>query len=81
MSDQFELRAEVREDLGKGASRRLRHFDGRVPGIIYGGDKAPQPLSLIRKDLEKALENLVRLSSATNDDSAYLAINFSPLQF
>ncbi|WP_159950349.1 EAL domain-containing protein [Rhizobium sp. 18065] len=31
--------------------------------------------------LEKALENLVRLSSATNDDSAYLAINFSPLQF
>jgi len=57
MSDQFELNAEVRTDLGKGASRRLRHFDGRVPGIIYGGDKAPQPLSLIRKDLEKALEN------------------------
>jgi large subunit ribosomal protein L25 len=57
MSDQFELSAEVRTDLGKGASRRLRHFDGRVPAIIYGGDKAPQPLSLIRKDLEKALEN------------------------
>jgi large subunit ribosomal protein L25 len=57
MSDQFELIAEVRTDLGKGASRRLRRFDGRVPGIIYGGDKAPQPLSLIRKDLEKALEN------------------------
>jgi large subunit ribosomal protein L25 len=57
MSDQFELNAEVRTDLGKGASRRLRHFDGRVPAIIYGGDKAPQPLSLIRKDLEKALEN------------------------
>jgi large subunit ribosomal protein L25 len=57
MSDQFELNAEVRTDLGKGASRRLRHFDGRVPAIIYGGDKAPQPLSLVRKDLEKALEN------------------------
>jgi len=28
-----------------------------VPGIIYGGDKASQPLSLNRKDLEKALEN------------------------
>ena len=24
MSDQFELNAEVREDMGKGASRRLR---------------------------------------------------------
>jgi large subunit ribosomal protein L25 len=57
MSDQFELNAEVRTDLGKGASRRLRRFDGMVPAIIYGGDKAPQPLSLIRKDLEKALEN------------------------
>ena len=57
MSDQFELIAEVRTDLGKGASRRLRRFDGRVPSIIYGGDKAAQPVSLIRKDLEKALEN------------------------
>lgn len=57
MSDQFELNAEVRSDLGKGASRRLRRLDGQVPAIIYGGDKEPQPLSLIRKDLEKALEN------------------------
>ncbi|HEY6132232.1 MAG TPA: 50S ribosomal protein L25/general stress protein Ctc [Halioglobus sp.] len=57
MSDQFELNAEVRNDLGKGASRRLRRFAGMIPGIIYGGDKAPQPLSLNRKDLEKALEN------------------------
>jgi len=57
MSDQFEIQAEVREDLGKGASRRLRRLSGHVPAIIYGGDKAPQPLSLVRKDLEKALEN------------------------
>jgi len=57
MSDQFEIQAEVREDLGKGASRRLRRLSGYVPAIIYGGDKAPQPLSLVRKDLEKALEN------------------------
>jgi len=57
MSGQFELNAEVRTDLGKGASRRLRRFDGQVPAIIYGGDKEPQPLSLVRKDLEKALEN------------------------
>ncbi len=57
MSDQFELHAEVREDLGKGASRRLRRLADHVPAIIYGGDKDPQPLTLIRKDLEKALEN------------------------
>ena len=57
MSDQFELQAEVREDLGKGASRRLRRLADLVPAIIYGGDKDPQPLTLVRKDLEKALEN------------------------
>ncbi len=57
MSDQFELQAEVREDLGKGASRRLRRLADHVPAIIYGGEKDPQPLTLIRKDLEKALEN------------------------
>jgi len=57
MSDQFELNAEVRSDLGKGASRRLRRLEGQIPGIIYGGGKDPQPLSLITKDLEKALEN------------------------
>ena len=57
MSDQFEITAEVREDMGKGASRRLRRLADQVPAIIYGGKKDPQPLTLIRKDLEKALEN------------------------
>ena len=57
MSDQFEIQAEVREDMGKGASRRLRRLANLVPAIIYGGDKDPQPLSLIRKDFERALEN------------------------
>ena len=57
MSDQFEVSAEVREDMGKGASRRLRRLAGQVPAIIYGGGTEPTPLSLISKDLEKALEN------------------------
>ena len=57
MSDQFELHAEARLDLGKGASRRLRRLADLIPAIIYGGAKDPQPLSLIRKDVEKALEN------------------------
>ena len=57
MSDQFEVQAEVREDTGKGASRGLRRSADQIPAIIYGGDKQPQPLTLIRKDLEKALEN------------------------
>jgi large subunit ribosomal protein L25 len=57
MSDQFEINAEAREDKGKGASRRLRRLANQVPGIIYGGGKEPQPLTMISKDLEKSLEN------------------------
>ena len=57
MSDQFEVIAEARVDKGKGSSRRLRRLADQVPAIIYGGNKDPQPLTLIRKDLEKSLEN------------------------
>ena len=57
MSDAFELNAELREDKGKGASRRLRRLADQIPAIIYGGNQDPQSLTLIRKDLEKALEN------------------------
>ena len=32
----FKLKAEVRKEHGKGASRRLRHV-GKFPAIIYGG--------------------------------------------
>ncbi|MEH6587710.1 MAG: 50S ribosomal protein L25/general stress protein Ctc [Halioglobus sp.] len=57
MSDQFEVQAELREDMGKGASRRLRRLADKVPAIIYGGEKDPQSLTLVRKDIEKSLEN------------------------
>jgi large subunit ribosomal protein L25 len=57
MSDAFEFNAEIREDKGKGASRRLRRLADQIPAILYGGDKEPVPLTLVRKDLEHALEN------------------------
>jgi large subunit ribosomal protein L25 len=53
----FALNAEVRSDLGKGASRRLRRNASLVPAVIYGGDKAPQSVSLLAKDVAKLLEN------------------------
>ena len=54
---QFTLSAEVRHDLGKGASRRLRRNADLVPAIVYGGDKAPQNIALEARELKKALEN------------------------
>jgi large subunit ribosomal protein L25 len=57
MSTDFTLHAKGREDSGKGASRRLRRLAGEIPAIVYGGKKDPQSLSLIHKDVLKALEN------------------------
>lgn len=41
----FKLEAELREDEGKGASRRLR-LQGKVPAVLYGGDRKPRSISL-----------------------------------
>ena len=57
MSDQLEIAAIARDDLGKGASRRLRRNADMIPAIISGAGKAPQPLSIVRKDIEKCLES------------------------
>ena len=53
----FTLNAQVRSDLGKGASRRLRRNASLVPAVIYGGDKAPLSISILAKELAKLLEN------------------------
>lgn len=39
------LKAEVRDDFGKGASRRLRR-ENKVPVVVYGQDEDPQHLAL-----------------------------------
>jgi len=48
--------AELREDNGKGASRRLRHA-GKIPAIIYGAGKDAKSVSLGSNLVEHALEN------------------------
>ncbi|MDV7212673.1 50S ribosomal protein L25/general stress protein Ctc [Azotobacter beijerinckii] len=53
----FALNADVRSDLGKGASRRLRRNANLIPAVIYGGDKAPQSISLLAKDVAKLIED------------------------
>jgi large subunit ribosomal protein L25 len=54
--NEFELSAERRADVGKGASRRLRR-DGKVPAIVYGGDEEPMPVTLIQNEMNRRLEN------------------------
>ena len=58
MSDEFVVNAELREDQGKGASRRLRRLEDKIPAILYGTkSKKPVALSLRANEIKKSLEN------------------------
>ena len=56
MSRKIEIQASARSQFGTAASRRLRRLEDQVPGVIYGGDAAPQPLSLKRNALDQAMQ-------------------------
>jgi large subunit ribosomal protein L25 len=65
MSDDFDLIADIREDQGKGASRRLRH-QGKVPAIIYGGGRPPRALVFDHNRVIQQLENEKFYSTVLN---------------
>lgn len=56
MAEQIVVRAEFRQGIGKGASRRLRRLQGKTPGILYGGGREPVPLAIGYDDLTKAMQ-------------------------
>jgi large subunit ribosomal protein L25 len=61
MAQQANLHAATRSDTGKGAARSLRR-DGKVPGVIYGHDRAPEALAVDTAALNKML---IGISAAT----------------
>jgi len=61
MSD-FILNAELRDDQGKGASRRLRRA-GRIPAILYGGNQESRSITLDHQVLLHQMENEAFFSS------------------
>ena len=65
MNDDFDLIADIREDQGKGASRRLRH-QGKVPAIIYGAGRPPRALVFDHNRVLQQLENESFYSSVLN---------------
>lgn len=56
MSASFNIEAELRTDLGKGASRRLRHEE-KFPAVVYGTGKDPVSITLDHKKFLHNLEN------------------------
>ncbi len=65
MAEEFDLIADYREDMGKGASRRLRH-EGKVPAIIYGAGRPPRSLTFDHNKVIKQLESESFYSSVLN---------------
>lgn len=52
----YTINAEIRTEIGKGSSRRLRHA-GLVPAVIYGKGKEPVSIKFLHKDIINVQEN------------------------
>ncbi|NWF37875.1 50S ribosomal protein L25/general stress protein Ctc [Mariprofundus sp. NF] len=50
----FVVEAELREETGRSAARRMRRA-GKLPGIIYGGDKPDLPITMDYNTVSKLL--------------------------
>ena len=82
----IEITARKREAQGTGASRRLRRM-GRVPGIVYGGDKDAITIELDHKDLYQNLRNekfhasiLTLALDGTKEQVLLRAVNMHPFK-
>lgn len=73
----FTFGADIRPTQGKGASRRLRHA-GKVPAILYGAHKDPQPLVLDQQNLltmisdERFYSSILRLKIGDSTEDAII---------
>jgi len=56
MINEVTVDAELREDFGKNANRRLRR-SGYIPAVVYGGGGPAQPLSLDPKGITRILHS------------------------
>ncbi|MFK5914524.1 MAG: 50S ribosomal protein L25/general stress protein Ctc [Woeseiaceae bacterium] len=77
MAINFTVEAELRTDLGKGASRRLRHTE-KFPAVVYGTGKDPVSITVDHKKFMHSLENeafyshILNLSIAGKEEQVIL---------
>ena len=61
----IEINAETRTDLGKGASRRLRHQE-KMPAIVYGAGTDPVSLTIDLREVRPHVDNELFYASIIN---------------
>lgn len=74
------LTVEIRDDLGKHGSRRLRRA-GKVPAILYGHRQENRCLAIAADELEAAVRHgsrLVTLSGAVNESALIRELQWDP---
>ena len=54
MAEMKKLAATVRSGTGKGAARSTRR-EGKIPGVIYGGGEAAEPIALDYRELNRLI--------------------------
>ncbi|HUF65012.1 MAG TPA: 50S ribosomal protein L25/general stress protein Ctc [Gemmatimonadaceae bacterium] len=57
-----QLNATPRSDVGKGVARSLRR-EGKIPAVIYGHARAPQPLAIDQRELDRLLSHIAAEST------------------
>ena len=62
-----QLSASARDSGGKGIARKLRS-EGRVPAVVYGHGREPQPLSINTRELERLLDHIAAESTVIDLD-------------
>jgi large subunit ribosomal protein L25 len=62
-----QLSAMARDNGGKGVARKLRG-QGRVPAVVYGHGRDPQPLSINTRELERLLDHIAAESTVIDLD-------------
>lgn len=76
---QTQMKIETRSSTGKGISRKLRAA-GRIPGIVYGRDMEPVPVSVEPKALSAAIageggiNNLITLQGGGDLDKVVVIV-------
>lgn len=57
MATNMTLRARLREEIGKGAARRLRR-EGRIPAVIYGHGEKTRTLTVDARELSRVFSRI-----------------------
>ena len=57
-----QLNATPRSDVGKGVARSLRR-EGKIPAVIYGHARTPQPLAIDQRELDRLLSHIAAEST------------------